>query len=302
MRGIDLSSLFGKLKRSFKAFFPSWIHVAVKVPIILYLLYALTNYLLYVFSTPTFCQFCHEMKPYYRQWENSNHKNVGCYDCHGHRSFFGKIAGKMESLSELYHHITNTYEKPLVPRKFTSDHNCQYCHPESVKRNLPGDLVDPHPKHAEVHVSGELVVFVNGKHREKLSFNGQHCVYCHLNVVHADKKEDRRPQMEFCLDNCHNGKKATDKCDACHTDKPLPESHKAPNWYEVHGSLANKIDCKKCHAYTENYCKTCHLRRPASHTDVWKSTHKYKAKERRQNCYACHQDSFCLRCHGTVPK
>ncbi|MCX7832345.1 MAG: NapC/NirT family cytochrome c [Actinobacteria bacterium] len=285
-----------------KKFFPNWIHIVIKVPIIIYLLYAFINYMLFIFSTPTFCQTCHEMKVYHAQWLDSNHANVGCYDCHGHKTFFSKIFAKVESLSELYHHLTGTFEVPIAPKKFSSDHNCKYCHPNDVKRVLPGDLIDPHKKHEEVHVEGKLAVMLNGTEKKELEFNGQHCVYCHLNVVHADKKEDRRPQMEFCMQNCHNGKKATDECSACHTDKPLPESHKAANWYEIHGAMAKKEDCRKCHAYTENFCQECHKNRPKSHDKSWKSTHKFKAKADRQNCYACHKDEYCLNCHGIVPK
>lgn len=299
---IDWERVKETSKYYLKKFFPNWIHIAIKVPIIIYLLYAFINFMLYVFSTPTFCQSCHEMKVYHAQWVDSTHAKVGCYDCHGHRDFIGKIIGKVESLAELYYHITDSYEKPIRPKKFSSDHNCQYCHPKGVKRHLPGDLIDPHEKHEKVHVSGKLAVALNGTEEIDLEFNGQHCVYCHLNVVHADKKEDRRPQMEFCMGNCHNGRKATDACDACHTDKPLPPSHKAADWYDIHGKMAEKEDCRKCHAYTENYCQECHKKRPKSHDKAWKSTHKYKAKTDRQNCYACHKDEYCLNCHGIVPK
>lgn len=304
---IDFAKIVDSTKYYLKKFFPNWIHVAIKVPIILYLLYAFVNYMLYVFSTPTFCQVCHEMKVYGKQWADSNHQNIDCYSCHGHKDFFGKLFGKVEALVELYHHILGTYEDPIISKKFTSDHNCLYCHPEDVKRYLPGDLIDPHKKHEEVKPKGALLIDfqIGGKtETHKVEFNGeQHCVYCHMNVVHADNREMRRPQMEFCMNNCHNGEIATGKCEACHTDKPLPESHKAANWFEIHGSRSTVEDCKKCHAYTAgNFCQECHKNKPSSHDEKWKTTHEIKAKERRQNCVACHDDKFCLKCHGIVPK
>lgn len=298
----NLRAIWDRVKYYLKRFFPNWKHIAVKVPIILVILYYVILGLLWVFSTPTFCQTCHEMQPYGKQWKESTHANVPCYTCHGHRDFIGKIVSKVEALSELYHHITGTYEFPIAPKKFTSDHNCTYCHPPTREFTLSGDLIDPHEKHHEVHVEGPLVVWLNGESTVTLEFNGQHCVYCHLNVVHADKEDSRRPQMEFCMENCHDGSKATDECDACHTKKNVPPSHQAADWFEVHGQKQTEEDCAGCHDWRPDFCAECHKKRPPSHTDTWRTFHGDEARRDREGCYACHSDQLCVKCHGVVPE
>ena len=299
----DLENIWGRFLDFLKRFFPNWIHIVIKVPIILFILYHLINAGLYVSSTPTFCRtFCHEMQMYARAWDKSSHAKIGCYTCHGHRDFIGKILGKVESLKELYYHILKIYEYPIISKKFTSDHSCHYCHSENRKYTLPGDLIDPHEKHKDIKANSVLKVSAFGE-VHNVEFTGQECVYCHFNVVHEKSVLKRRPQMEFCYDNCHNGKDAPDKCDACHTNKPLPESHKAKDWYQIHGKLAEKENCAACHQWREeNFCKACHKIRPRSHTPkVWKSTHKERAKVNKEGCKACHTNDFCLECHGVLP-
>lgn len=292
-----------KLKVILKKIFPNWIHILIKVPIILVVLYVLTLGLLYVTSVPGFCQICHEMKPYYKRWKESTHANVGCIDCHVEPDILSQLHHKIIAMKELYYHITGKYEYPIVPKELVPvDESCERCH--SVKRefNLTGDLKMPHEKHMEIIADEPLELVVSGEVTAEVHFEGQRCVYCHLNVVHAPKEQDRRPQMEFCMDNCHNGEKAPENCDLCHTKKNVPASHKRADWLEVHGSKTTEEDCKACHAWRPDYCKACHEEKPESHTATWRTFHGETAEEDREGCVACHKDSFCMKCHGILPK
>jgi hypothetical protein len=103
--------------------------------------------------------------------------------------------------------------------------------------------------------------------------------------------------METCLSLCHDGDKASNNCVDCHTDKAAPESHTQANWLQIHGEMAEKVDCAQCHDWTPDYCAECHKQRPASHTATWKTDHASHAKVRGDGCLVCHEESFCKECH-----
>jgi hypothetical protein len=126
------------------------------------------------------------------------------------------------------------------------------------------------------------------------------CVTCHNYVVHKKNPEGKHsPRMADCF-RCHNGKKATDECNACHKKKSLPKNHRAAEWLVVHSEKKKEIDCAKCHGWVKDYCKDCHKRRPAAHAGQWRKLHAVKAAVNR-NCSTCHKVEFCVKCHGENP-
>ncbi len=133
--------------------------------------------------------------------------------------------------------------------------------------------------------------------------------------------------MAACIE-CHNTKKVTTDCEACHREIVKPEDHKTPEWMSRHGNLAreNINGCDRCHSVTSvfevtnisdpviNYVQTnslcwgCHQKRPASHSGNWADEHSVKAKADPDSCRACHSrtrplkgfkgaDTFCMGCH-----
>ena len=292
-----------------KRMFPNWKHVVIKVPIIVLVIYLVLLGVLYITSVPPFCgNLCHEMKMYYDQWRASNHANVTCIDCHVEPGFFNQLHHKIIALKELYAHITKTYEYPIIPRELAPvDESCKRCHSGKREFSLSGDLRMPHEKHVEIFHKepiGALRGLVHGAEHAEINFEEASCIICHFNVVHAPSDADRRPQMELCVDNCHNGKRAPDNCDLCHLKKNIPASHNRPDWLKIHGSLSNdpKQNCKACHQWRPtNFCGDCHKQRPKSHTATWRTFHGDRAKADRKGCNACHQDNFCMKCHGILP-
>jgi hypothetical protein len=286
-----------------KKFFPNWKHIVIKVPLILIALYYMLVGVLYITSVPSFCLLCHEMKPYGNQWKNSNHANVPCIKCHVEPSIVKQALHKVVALKELYAHLTNSYEFPIIPKELIPvDKACMSCHPLTREFSLSGDLKMPHEKHYNVLADEPLKIKVSGWEEAEVHFEKNRCVYCHFNVVHADKEEDRRPQMEFCMDNCHNGKKAPENCDLCHTKKNVPKSHLAENWFKVHGAKQTEEDCKSCHGWRPDFCADCHKKKPESHTARWRTFHGDKARGDTKGCFACHSDKFCMKCHGILPE
>ena len=83
---------------------------------------------------------------------------------------------------------------------------CQKCHTSYRQVAPSGDLLIPHRAHVEV-----LKI---------------ECVACHKDLVHSlNRRGFNRPEMERCLEQCHDGDKATNECVKCHTRKQTPASH-----------------------------------------------------------------------------
>jgi hypothetical protein len=211
-------------------------------------------------------------------WKNSTHARVGCVSCHVEPGVKGLVGYGLASIPGFYSQLflgtqtTNLLKPPSVAA-------CQKCHTNYRQVSPNGDLLIPHKAHVVV-----------------LKMN---CVECHKNLVHsANEKGYNSPKMATCLDKCHNGKTASNKCTDCHTRKQTPESHAQKNWLEVHSEQAATGDCGKCHGWTQNYCADCHKNRPASHVGNWKTGHAAAAKQRGKGCLVCHGgEKFCKECH-----
>jgi hypothetical protein len=100
-------------------------------------------------------------------------------------------------------------------------------------------------------------------------------------------------------------------CSDCHTGAGDMSNH---GDYREHRLLAQRADtnCMDCHLQSK--CNDCHnggnieaymqksLSRegetmPTTHVADFISTHAIKAKDDPQNCYRCHESSFCSDCH-----
>jgi len=94
------------------------------------------------------------------------------------------------------------------------------------------------------------------------------CVRCHLDI--ASGADVLRPRMPTCA-GCHNQHVAqlSDNCDACHVN--IKDEGIKPDDHLIHGG---------------NFLRE----------------HGLRAAADRQACAACHQERFCISCHGvTVP-
>lgn len=211
-------------------------------------------------------------------WRTSTHARMSCTSCHvkpGARGFGSFAARSVPAFySQLVQgpHPTNLLQVP-------DQEACQKCHTAYRQVSPDGDLLIPHRAHVEV-----------------LKMN---CADCHTDLVHAENEKGfNRPRMSTCLERCHDGVKASNKCVDCHTRKQAPKDHSQPQWLETHSEMVDKVDCGKCHDWTPDYCADCHRKRPASHAGNWKGGHGPRAKARGDGCLVCHGGaSFCKKCH-----
>lgn len=210
-------------------------------------------------------------------WRTSTHSKVRCIECHVEPGVAGFVTYGVRSIPAFYSQlILGSHSSGLLSAP--SRAACQRCHTTYRTVAPSGDLLIPHRAH---------VVVLK-----------MECVTCHENLVHVPNRRGfNRPEMERCLELCHDGERATNECVKCHTRKNAPASHERPEWLRVHGERARTDDCGRCHDWTPDYCRECHERRPASHVGNWKKGHAVVAKVRATGCPVCHGKDFCKECH-----
>jgi hypothetical protein len=252
-----------------------WVRVVSAAAVV-----AIVLLVLPVFSTlqPAYYERYPSMRARMDNWRASTHARVPCSGCHVNPGIGGFLEFAARSVPAFYSQLlqgpssTNLLQ---VPGRAA----CQKCHTNYREVSAAGDLRIPHRAHVEV-----------------LKID---CPVCHRNLVHSPNALGyNKPEMSMCLSTCHDGKQAKNQCVACHTQKEVPESHHRSDWLRIHPAMARKIDCGKCHAWQPDYCRQCHLQRPASHAGNWKTNHQIRAKaEGTKGCLFCHGAAFCKKCH-----
>ncbi len=270
------------------------------------------------------CAQCHEMWPEIATWQTSVHAKVPCLTCH-----------KGYTPNKAAH--DSGFAKPIRIKNPVSDEACRSCHAmENRLATLLPDLIAPHDKHEKGQVPclacHRFVTHGNIAER-KVTIRPEYANYDQWTPDLARKAAPqvmRRPNMFVCI-TCHEQRKVTTACAACHyyPDRKSLPSHENPQWRVVHGKAGRQDvnNCAKCHydkesqkfatpstgdiiadfARANSYCYGCHLKRPANHDGHWISKHPQMANERGLlNCFACHDKNqpgpnvtgtYCNTCH-----
>ncbi len=298
---------------------------------------ALTIGALELTNTPVFCSSCHEMQPEYYTWRGSAHNQIACVECHIQPGAANLVKHKIESLNQLYLHLTGTFVTPIAIKDPIPNSVCEGCHDMTKRVTTPSeDIKFPHTTHLNKNVQ---------------------CVTCHGGVVHGSIEEKgftamtdytkwnapvgtayvsgpaskyfTKLQMKDCI-QCHQENGAPTSCETCHSKRIKPQSHVTVSWLTLHGPQAEKDiqSCNQCHSVTLKYgaiptdnfsakdyarantfCNGCHSQRPAGHTATWRAIHPGPAKADPNGCLTCHDENparngsttptrtFCGRCH-----
>jgi hypothetical protein len=245
----------------------------------LVVLVAVVLLVLPVFSTlqPRYYSRYRDLRISMAYWRNSTHGLMTCAGCHVEPGIEGYASFAARSIPAFYSQLVNGPAKTNILGA-PSTAGCQKCHTDFRVVSPEGDLLVPHRAHVKI-----------------LKID---CVECHVDLVHADNKEGvNRPKMTMCLEKCHDGKKASRECTACHTKKNAPDTHNAKNWLTVHEQQSKTGDCGTCHAWAPDFCNECHQQRPKSHSGNWKKDHQTRAKQSTKGCMFCHDEKFCKKCH-----
>ncbi len=211
-------------------------------------------------------------------WRDSTHSPWSCAACHVDPGLGGALSFAARAIPAFYSQMVFGPTKSNLLAA-PSRRACQSCHTAYRTVSPSGDLLIPHRAHVEVL--------------------GINCATCHSSLVHSKNSQGyNSPDMVACLKRCHDGKKATDRCIKCHTQKRVPPNHKLGNWLATHGKRSNEINCGQCHGWAPRLCESCHRKRPSTHAGNWKRLHRVRARARgTKGCLFCHKESFCARCH-----
>lgn len=231
-------------------------------------------------TQPRFLARYPNMAPEYRTWSKSVHGAIPCQRCHVSPGVVPQTGYALRMVGEFYLSLAWPSRQPNLMQPPPND-ACRSCHVDLRTVSPSGDLKIPHRAHV-------VVLRVP-------------CVKCHAYLVHKTNPEGTHtPRMATCL-TCHDGQQAANQCNACHANKAIPVSHRSPSWLVQHPLMQAKIDCARCHAWTDHWCVQCHSQRPASHVANWRVIHGQAVKANR-DCEACHQAAFCAKCHGDLPR
>ena len=259
-------------------------------------------------SSSGFCSSCHEMKPEYYTWKASSHGEVDCVSCHIEPGVKNLAKAKGNGIVELYRKQTDTYLAPIKMPSLIPDESCERCHNVFKREVTPsGDIIIPHDKHKK---------------------EGIECVQCHSGVAHgkiAERKvtfksdykkwdeklgsmfmEDTkyiRPDMDTCM-KCHEARKITLECSACHQTSMLPDNHKTAEFKAGgHGKIqpSDLKNCEQCHSYmsTEDY--DLFKEEPKYAQFLKKGTTESEPSKVTVPQYA-KTNTFCKNCHGQRPQ
>jgi hypothetical protein len=129
--------------------------------------------------------------------------------------------------------------------------------------------------------------------------------------------------MVICLSHAASDHRAyrnsgLQECRDCHSASGVASNH-GPLFVREHRLLAQNAgnNCAQCH--DQSFCLDCHkggnieadLRKslsragepmPRSHRSNFISIHSIKSKSGTQDCYRCHESSFCVDCHNNKIK
>ncbi|MBI5208474.1 MAG: NapC/NirT family cytochrome c [Elusimicrobia bacterium] len=241
-------------------------------------------------TSPTFCNSCHIMAPYYSAWKNSKHSHVACVDCHyppsAPRTLLWK---KFQALSQVVKYVTRTYSsKPFAEVEDTS---ClrSGCHSQ---RLLEGKVV-----------TKAGIRFDHRPHVTQARRGRQlRCVSCHSQVVVGK-------HIEVTYDTCYlchfkgrgegRSLQPLGGCLGCHT---LPARDiRIGNMTYRHKDFVTKqgVPCGNCHLEVvrgkgeapQERCLICHNQpeKLARYGDI-PFIHENHVTKHNIACFHCHQE------------
>jgi len=241
-------------------------------------------------TSPSFCNSCHIMKPYYDAWAKSAHKDVSCVQCHyppGDAKTM--LWHKFQASSQVVKYVTRTYSpKPYAE---VEDASClrSGCH---STRLLRGKVV-----------SKKGIHFDHRPHLEGVRYGRKlRCVSCHSQIVMGKHIEVTWSSCYLChLKGKQDGRDIVPLggCEGCHK---LPEKEiKVGNITYDHKSFLaeNSVTCQSCHQdvihgngdVKKDRCITCHNQpEKLSRYDETAFIHDNHVTQHNTACIHCHDE------------
>lgn len=259
-------------------------------------------------SRPAFCATCHEMLPEYGTWRASAHARVNCAACH-FEARPTNLTHKLSALGQVYLHVTGQVPDTIRIKAKIPNEVCEACHTRQREITVAGDLNIPHARHIEFEGMACVDCHAAAAHASVSERNPgiARASVDRLRQVGSAPVAEYRPKMDACI-QCHLQKQAPSKCEACHREIMTPPDHGQTGWLTSHGTAAmtDFTRCLYCHTIalgrsprglpveratairSNEFCRSCHLQRPAGHDAGWQLGHRLAARTGRDACLVCH--------------
>ncbi|MGB9700546.1 MAG: multiheme c-type cytochrome [Thermodesulfobacteriota bacterium] len=292
MSGENYPEKKGKFKQ-----FLEWIGVHLHIHPKFYILFAILSggFLallvgLFFYSTsPSFCNSCHIMKPYYQAWKTSKHNQVACVQCHMPPQRDVALWAKFQSINHVVQLITKKYSSK--PYAQIEDASClrPNCHSTNI---LAGKIT--FKKGVRFDHKFHLGDLRRGKQLRCTSCHGQIVVGTHIEVTESTCYLCHFKQGEGQVKHLPLG-----DCTTCHEIPQKDIKFQGFTFNHLDFVGARHVSCEKCHrdviqgnGYApRERCYTCHNQpeRLIKYNDIT-YIHESHVTNRKVDCNHCHEE------------
>jgi hypothetical protein len=240
-----------------------------------------------VTSQPGFCNSCHIMNTHYDSWQESEHSEVSCLDCHLQPGFAGYARGKVNGLAQAVDCIVGRIG--TKPNATVMDTSClrSECHntEELVSKDIDYKTITFNHKNHIAKVVDGIQISCGMCHShfegdEHFNVNTHVCFTCHF--LKAPESDTRLVQT-----NCHS----------CHE---VPErvikrglvtiNHAEFVLYEAScDESCHKKQIEKQSKVAGGICLNCHSFRNEQQMDS-EELHATHSTNEKVECFACHDE------------
>lgn len=248
-----------------------------------------------VTSQPGFCNSCHYMNSFYKQWKSSSHNKVACVKCHYPPGLKHIFRAKLQAINQVVAYFTKTYstrayaevedasclrngchQTRLLDTVVYFKHNIKFNHKHHLGEIRRGKKLRCTSCHGHMVMGEHIAVtesvcflchfkgLVDGIHPMGQSF----CTKCHaapekdiqigdITYNHADFVNRGVP-----CQNCHlsvvrgTGKADRSRCYACHAEKDRLAHFDDHQLMHQKHVTDHKVDCNRCHEEIAHSVKT----------------------------------------------
>jgi len=242
----------------------------------------------YLSSQPWFCNSCHYMKPYVKNWKTSSHSDVACPKCHFSKHPVELLKEKTHAMATTIRYVVGTYDRR--PRAEVDDEACLAggCHDTRLlkgKSTFKRGIIFDHQDHLE------------GEPRNiKLR-----CTTCHSQIVQGDHISVTESVCFTCHFLDHDSMDTVEReplggCGLCHGAPSETVTHKGFTFDHAR-YIDQGATCMKCHVRVtrgtgvvrENRCYDCHMEEDRQKYDR-KTIHNTHVTEHKVECFECHEE------------
>lgn len=262
--------------------------IAIGVLFVLFVVFLFTS--VAITERPEFCLTCHNMRPYYKAWRESAHKDVNCLNCHYESDLKSHIRGKIDGLIQVFDQITGRYSEKMVAK--INDTSClrSGCH---VKEKL---------KDKKIMFKGK-VEFRHATHWRDFDELGKgvhlRCTTCHMWLTFDKHIAVDENTCLICHFKNVPVEKITEQCLACHTEVEHEGEHK--------DYIEQGLHCNECHTTIKTtnapvfkqMCYFCHAD-PEKIDRVKNDAEKAKNRELLHTHHITQNNADCMNCHELI--